>query len=459
MHYHIVGIGGFGMSAIARVLAGRGHVISGSDVRANALTAALQKEGMQIHIGHHAHNILGADAVLASTAIPIDNPELAAAQQSNIPIYRRRELMALLTEGFRTIGIAGTHGKTTTTALLTYTLDVAGRDPTAIVGGVMTNYGSNARVGRGEWFVIEADEYGQMFLGLSPDIAVINNIEHDHPDQFPSLDDMVSAFRAYIDRIVPHGTLIGGIDTAPVRELIESREWAGLPVATFSCHDPSATWYAAEVSTTPHATTRFTVIQSGAAVGEIELNMLGNHNVENALAVIAVADHIGIDFATMQKALKSFLGTGRRSEMMGRVRDVVILSDYAHHPTAIRSTLAAWKPIVKRLWAVWEPHTYTRMRSLADDFVRAFTDADQVLVLDVYSVREEITPGLSAPNLTRMITATGHPSARYTGDFAATAALLANEVEPGDGVIIMSAGDGPAVGHLLLQMLMRETNQ
>ncbi len=459
MRYHIVGIGGFGMSAIARVLAGRGHDISGSDARASALTAALEAEGLRIYIGHNAHNIEGATALLASTAIPEDNPELLAAKRANIPLYRRRELMALLTEGLRTIGIAGTHGKTTTTALLTHTLDLAGLDPTAIVGGVMTNYGSNALIGRGEWLVIEADEYGEMFLGLSPEIAIINNIEHDHPDQFPDLAAMLHAFQAYSERIVPHGILIGGIDTPPVQQLIEAREWAGLPTITYSTHNPSATWYAANVHTTSVATTRFTVMRSGAAVGDIELNMLGIHNVENALGAIAVADYIGVDFATLQAAFKSFLGTARRSEIMGRVRDVLIVSDYAHHPTAIRSTLAAWKPLIKRMWAVWEPHTYTRMRSLADEFVRAFADADQVLVLDVYSVREETTPGLSAPNLARMITETGHPAARYTGDFAATAALLATETQSGDGVIIMSAGDGPAVGHLLLQILMREADE
>ncbi|PJF44178.1 MAG: UDP-N-acetylmuramate--L-alanine ligase [Phototrophicales bacterium] len=458
MRYHVIGIGGFGMSAIARVLAGRGHNVTGSDARANALTAALQHEGIQVYIGHQAQNIHGAEAILASTAIPDDNPELIAAKMANIPIYRRRDILTLLTEGFRTIGIAGTHGKTTTTALATYVLDMGGLDPTAIVGGVMMNYGSNARVGKGEWFVIEADEYGEMFLGLSPEIAVINNIEHDHPDLFPDLTSLTNAFKTYSERILPHGILIGGIDSSAVQPIIEAREWAGLPSITYSLQNSQATWYATNIYRTHLATTCFTAFYNGEQVEEFELNMLGAHNVENALAVIAIAHHVGIDFSVLKKALVSFKGTGRRSEIMGRVRDVLIINDYAHHPTAIRSTLAAWKPVVKRLWAVWEPHTYTRMRALASEFAHAFVDADKVLVVDVYSVREEVTPGLNAPNLARMITETGHPSARYVGDFAATAELLAAEVQRGDGVIILSAGDAPAVGHLLLRSLMDESN-
>lgn len=455
MHYHIVGIGGFGMSAIARVLAGQGHVVSGSDARTNALTAALKADGIDVFIGHDVHNIQGAEAILASTAIPADNAELVAARHTNIPIYHRREMMTLLTKGYRTIAIAGTHGKTTTTALITYILDVAGLDPTAIVGGVMQNYGSNARIGDGEWFVIEADEYGGMFLGLSPEYALINNIEHDHPDQFPDLASLTSAFKEFADQIEPHGILFGGVDTPSVQQLIEAREWAGLPIVSYSLNDPTAKWYATDLQPTKQGKMHFTAVQSGVPVGEIELNMLGRHNVENALGAIAVVDQIGVPFATIQQALRTFSGTGRRSEIMGRVNDIVIINDYAHHPTAIRSTLAAWQPVVNRLWAVWEPHTYTRMRALSDDFIGSFGDADTVLLLDVYSVREEITPGLSAPNLSRMITEQGHADARYTGDFAATAELLTRELQPGDGVIIMSAGDGPAVGHLLLQNLMR----
>lgn len=454
MHYHIIGIGGFGMSAIARVLLQRGHIVSGSDMRSNAITTALIAEGCRVFVGHNARHIIGVDIVLASSAIPPENPEIVTAQAANIPVYDRRSAMSLLTEGFRTLAVAGTHGKTTTTALLTHVLAANGRDPSAIIGGVMQDTGSNARVGQSDLFVIEADEYGEMFLGLSPEIAVINNIEHDHPDQFANLDEMQAVFHQFADRIIPHGILIAGIDSPPVAALAENRQWRGLPVVTYSLTNEEADWFADNIIAMPNGSIQFTVHFANTQLGNATLPLLGTHNVQNALAVCAVADKLGLPSTDIIDALATFPGTQRRSEIMAQIGDVTIVNDYAHHPTAVRTTLAGWRHVAQRLWAVWEPHTYTRMRALAPEFVQSFMDADHVLVLDVYSVREEITPGLSAPNLARMMRDVGHPHALYGGTFKEAADTLADVVQAGDVVVIMSAGDAPIVGHTLHKKLL-----
>lgn len=453
MHYHIVGIGGFGMSAIALVLLERGHRVSGSDMRANATTTTLAQAGAEIFIGHAAQQLGAAEMVLRSTAIPDHNPEIEAALAKAIPVYDRRQAMGILTEGFRTIAIAGTHGKTTTTALLAHVLTEAGRDPTVIVGGIMKSSGRNARVGQSDLFVVEADEYGEMFLGLNPEVAVLNNIEHDHPDRFPTLADLEKSFRAFVERIQPHGILIGGIDSPPVRAMLEARTWQGLPSMSFSLTDEDSVWFARDILPQADGTLTFSVYHENSVLDQVRLPLLGKHNVQNALAVCAVADHLGLSFADVKSALASFAGTERRSEVLGVVQGVYVVNDYAHHPTAVRTTLAAWRPLARHLWAVWEPHTYNRMRALVDDFVMAFDDSDSVLLLDVYSVREEKSPGLDAPNLAKKIRATGHSDARYTGDFEATARYLAEHVQAGDVVLIMSAGDAPIVGRQLLTLL------
>jgi UDP-N-acetylmuramate--alanine ligase len=453
MHYHIMGVGGFGMSALARVLVKRGHTVSGCDMRPNNITAALQTEGVIIQFGHDAAHLQNVDIVLASSAIPENNPEIEAARQYGIPVYERRQAMALLTSGFRTLAIAGTHGKTTTTALLTHVLTATGRDPSAIIGGVMQDTTSNARVGQSDLFVIEADEYGEMFLGLTPEIAVITNIEHDHPDRFPDLDTMIHAFQQFAGQIVPHGALIGGIDSAPVADLIEMRQWQGMATSTYSLQNSDATWFADDIQFDVSGKLQFNIHYENSLLGRATLPLLGTHNAQNALAVCAVADHLSIPAPEVIAALATFPGTQRRSEIMAHVQGITIVNDYAHHPTAVRATLNAWRHVAKRLWAVWEPHTYTRMRALAPEFAIAFSRADVALVLDVYSVREEITPGLSAPNLARMMQEAGHANARYGGTFSDAAATLAREVQAGDVVVIMSAGDGPEVGHLLHQQL------
>ncbi len=457
-HIHIIGIGGFGMSAIARVLLGRGYTVSGSDLHLNDLTRALAAMGATIYQGHDPAHIGGADIVVVTSAVPEHHPEVAAARAAGIPVLRRRDMLGELMAGQVGIAVAGTHGKTTTTALLTHALIQAGLDPTYIVGGVMRNTGTNAGVGRGPHFVIEADEYDHMFLGLRPQVAVITNIEHDHPDCYPTLDEMRAAFAQFAALLPPAGLLVACADDAEARALGETRHTAGLPVAFYGLTaraEQEAFWHADDLAPDAEGSMTFTVWQGADRLGRIRLALSGRHNVLNALAVIAVTHWLGVPFDSVAAALGSFLGTGRRAEVMGEAAGVTVISDYAHHPTEVRVTLEALRarPGVRELWAVWQPHTYGRMRALADEFATAFAAADHVLVTEVYSVREAITPGLDAAGMAASIARAGHPHVRYTGALRATADELAAHVQPGDLVVILSAGDGPLVGQYLLDTL------
>lgn len=463
-HIHIVGVGGFGMSAIARVLLGQGYTVSGSDLRDNNLTRGLAAAGATIFEGHAAANIAGADVVACSSAVPDDNPEIAAARAAGIPVLRRRDLLGEIMAGQIGIAVAGTHGKTTTSALLAHVLIEAGLDPSYIVGGVMANTGANAGVGRGFYFVIEADEYDHMFLGLRPQIAVITNIEHDHPDCFPTPRDVISAFMQFANRLPDNGLLVACADDPVVVTLGERRRAEGKPAAFYglsvipgaSPHVPArSAWAALDPEPDAAGGMHFGVVHGDDILGRVRLNLPGRHNVQNALAVLAVVESLGVPFDRAAAALNSFQGTGRRAEVMGQAGGVTVVSDYAHHPTAIRVTLAAYRdrPGGRGLWAVWQPHTFTRMRTLADEFARAFAAADHVLVTDVYSVRERLSEGLDAAGMVNMIRAAGHPDAQFSGDLDATTRTLADRVQPGDLVLLLSAGDAPVIGRRLLDLL------
>jgi UDP-N-acetylmuramate--alanine ligase len=455
-HIHIVGVGGFGMSAIARVLLQRGAVVSGSDQRANDFTRELTALGATIFEGHAADHIAGADLVIATSAATDANPEIVAARAAGIPVLRRQNILGELMANQIGIAIAGTHGKTTTTALLTHVLIEADLAPTYIVGGVMHNTGTNAGVGAGPHFVIEADEYDRMFLGLRPQIAVITGIEHDHPDCYPTLDEMVAAFEQFAALLPDDGLLVVCADDPQARQLGSLRDQRGNPTTVYGLTDAVRTgWRADHLESDAAGGMTFTVYRSEREIGRARLNLAGQHNVQNALAAIAVADHLGVAFGRIAAALDRFLGTGRRGEIMGQANGVTIVNDYAHHPTAIRVTLAGFRSPTGAagLWAVWQPHTYGRLRALADGFARAFRNADHVLVTDVYSVREAITPGLDAAGIADRIRATGHPDVRYTGSLEKTTANLVARVRPGDWVILLSAGDLPLIGARILRKL------
>lgn len=451
MHIHLVGIGGAGLSAIARVLMNMGYQVSGSDCTASELTAALAAEGAMVSINHAARNIDGAELLLVSSAIPPDNPEVLAARATGVPVLKRADLLGRLMAGRRGIAVAGAHGKTTTTAMLASVLMAAGLDPTFIVGGVIAELGTNARAGKGDIFLIEADEYDRTFLGLEPQVAVLTVVEHDHPDCYPTLESLQDAFREFINRLPPDGLLVASIDDPGVRSL--GREWesAGGTVRWYGS-GADATWRATDLQPNQAGGSDFVVSRRGQTVGLVRLRVPGKHNVLNALATIVVADWLGLPFETVRSTLTDFRGVGRRFEIKSEVNGVIIVDDYAHHPTEIEATLAAARERFpgRRIWAVFQPHTYSRTRALMDEFARAFTDADEVIVLDIYAAREIDDLGVSAQQLVARMP---HPHARHIAGRHAAADYLVAHVRPGDVLITMGAGDGYMVGEWVLDAL------
>lgn len=449
-HIHFVGVGGIGLSAIARVLLLRGCVVSGSDLRANEQTAALAALGATIHQGHAAAHISGADLVIISSAVAADNPEVVAARVAGIRVVERVDILADLMAGSIGVAVAGTHGKTTTTAMIVHILHQTGQDPTYIVGGVVPTTGTNAGVGQGAAFVIEADEYGHMFLGLRPDVSVITSIEHDHPDMFPTLDTLLADFRQFVAQTALDGLLVACADDPRALALAHGRAAQGGAVTTYGLGDSGADWRAVDLQAAAGGMT-FTLRREDQPEAGGTLRLPGAHNVQNALAALVVVERLGVSLPAALDALASFRGAGRRFDVRGTAGGVTVVDDYGHHPTAIRLTLQAARVAYPGagVWAVWQPHTFSRLRALYAEFQVAFNPAhvDHVLVTDVYAARETVSPG---PGVVELVAGMPHPDARHTPTFEDTLAALQAGVQPGDVVIILSAGDAPRIGADLL---------
>lgn len=446
---HLIGIGGAGLSAIARILLGRGLTVSGSDSRPSGVTSALAEAGARIEVGHAAEFVLGADAVLATSAVPDAHIEVAAARALGIPVYRRRQFMGALLAGFDTLAVAGAHGKTTTTAMLTHILQCAGQDPSYIVGGTLGNTGDNAAVGGGKSFVIEADEYDNMFLGLSPDLAVITNIEHDHPDFFATVEAVEAAFRRFAASLADDGVLIACADNAPALKLAVARRAQGKPALTYGIACASADWRAVDLGFQDLGS-QFTVWRADEVGGRVRLGLPGAHNVLNALAALAAADQRGVCPERGAAALAEFIGAERRFERRGERDGIAVIDDYAHHPTAIQANLAAARRSYpgRQIWAVWQPHTYSRVQQFQADFVAAFDQADRALITPIYAAREKPVAGISSPNLARAISE--RCPAQYVPTLAAAAELIRDEARRPAAVLIFSAGDANQLAEFLL---------
>jgi len=451
---HFVGIGGAGLSAIARVLMEQGAIVSGSDLALSPAAEALARDGALVSVGHRAEQVDGADLVVVSSAVPEENVEVQAALAASIPVVHRDWILGKLMEGHTGIAVAGTHGKTTTTAMIATILWEGGLDPTFIVGGIVTGLSTNARAGTGPCFVVEADEYERTFLGLRPQVAVVTNVDHDHPDCYPTFADFRSAFADFVALLGPEGLLVACRDHPVVRELGEGRAAQGLPVVFYGL-EAEADWMARDLHPSPSGGTDFLCVREGHVLGEVRLRVPGAHNVLNSLAALAVADHLGVPFPTARSALASFRGVGRRFEVKGVADHVTVVDDYAHHPTEIRATLAAARQRFpgRPLWAVWQPHTYSRTRALLSEFAQAFDRADHVLVLPIYAARERDTLGLSSADVVAQMR---HPDARLVGSLEEAVVVLATEVQPGDVVLTLGAGDGDRVGEWLLVALQEE---
>ncbi|HID88799.1 MAG TPA: UDP-N-acetylmuramate--L-alanine ligase [Anaerolineales bacterium] len=448
---HFVGIGGAGLSAIARVLMEQGAVVTGSDLVLSPAAEALARDGARVYVGHQAGQVDGADWVVVSSAVPEDNVEVLAAREAGIPVVRRAQVLGEMMEGRVGVAVAGTHGKTTTTAMVASILWEAGLDPTFIVGGVMVGLGTNGRAGTGPHFVVEADEYDRTFLELRPRVAVVTNVEHDHPDCYPNFAHFRAAFADFVALLPPDGLLVTCRDDRVALELGAARAARGWPVVSYGLTG-EPTWTARELHPNPSGGMDFVVVRAGQALGEVRLRVPGSHNVLNGLAALAVTVHLGVPFPTARSALEEFRGVGRRFEVKGEADGVTVVDDYAHHPTEIRATLAAARQRFpgRPLWAVWQPHTYSRTQALLEGFARAFGRADHVLVLPIYAAREEDRLGVSSADV---VAAMAHPDARLVGSREEAVVVLGTEVRPGDVVLTLGAGDGDRVGEWLLAVL------
>lgn len=445
-HIHFVGIGGAGLSALARVMLGRGFVVSGSDAAASAVMDELADAGAKIFVGHAAENIADADLIVVTSAAQQDNPEIVAAHLQNIPVLKRREFLREVTAGFKTIAVAGSHGKTTTSAMIATILTAAGFDPTVVIGGTIPEWKTNARAGKSDWFVIEADEYDYAFWGLEPYLAVVTNVDYDHPDLFPTRESYRNAFAQFMAQARQDGTIVAcGDDAAALDLAVQS----GRAVLTYGIGDGN-TWRAENIQSNRRGGTDFTVLQAGNAVGKVSLQIPGTHNILNALAACAVTRYCGASYDVAWETLTKYKGVGRRFQVHGTFHGAVVIDDYAHHPTEIRATLSAARmrfPHAK-IWALFQPHTFSRTRALVEEFAQAFDDADRVLVTEIYAARERDSTGLSSVSLVERMDA---GKTQFVPSLTQAEELLRNELHDGDVLVTLGAGNVNQVAARLIQ--------
>ncbi len=456
-HVHFVGIGGAGLSAIARIMLESGHTVSGSDRALSNFAAALAGLGATIYIGHAPEHVQGADRLVISSAIPADNVEVRAARAQGIPVLRRAEFLSDFMRDKVGVAVAGSHGKTTTTGLVAFVLDRAGLDPTYLVGGELEDTGRNAHAGKGAAFVVEADEYDRMFLGLHPKIAVVTNIEHDHPDLFPTFAALQQAFREFAARVTEDGTLIVCADDSGARSLGDERRAEGARVLTYGLAG-SPDWKAEDVQPNGAGGSDFLATQRGKTLGLARTRLPGRHNVANSLAALAVVDLLGVEFNTARGALAEYRGAGRRFEVIGEAAGVTVIDDYAHHPTEIRATLAAARLRFgsRPIWAMFQPHTYSRTKALLQDFAGAFHDADHVIVTEIFASRERPDPAVSSAELVRRM---DHPDAHYIPELEEVAQSLSGSLQAGDVLITLGAGNANWVGEEVLRRLQNGASE
>ncbi|MBI5511895.1 MAG: UDP-N-acetylmuramate--L-alanine ligase [Deltaproteobacteria bacterium] len=447
---HFVGIGGIGMSGIAEVLQNLGYDVRGSDAHPTPLTARLQGLGVTVFAGHDAAHVGDADVVVVSSAVRADNPEVVEARQRGIPVIPRAEMLAELMRLKYGIAIAGTHGKTTTTSLIATILEQGGLDPTMVIGGRLRSIRSNARLGAGDYLVAEADESDGSFLKLMPTIAVVTNIDAEHLDHWTGgLSQIVDGFVDFVNKIPFYGVAVLCLDHPTVQGMLPRVDKRHITYGLSQQAD-----YVAENVEVAEGGIAFDVKRRGAGLGRVRLNMIGRHNVLNALAALAVAEEVGIPFATAAAALAGFEGVGRRFEIKGTAGDVLVADDYGHHPAEIRATLqAAREAYNRRLVVAFQPHRYTRTRDLLADFASAFNASNVLLVTDIYAASEPAIPGVSATKLVDVVRRHGHQQVEYVGDVAGVATRLASLVQPGDLVLTLGAGNIWQAGEELLVYL------
>jgi UDP-N-acetylmuramate--alanine ligase len=449
-HLHFAGIGGIGMSGIAEVLLNLGYTISGSDLKLTPTTDRLAKLGATVYEGHDAKHVLGAKALVVSSAVDESNPEVQEARRLQIPVIPRGELLAELMRLKYGIAVAGSHGKTTTTSMIATILSHAGMDPTVVVGGkVAAMGGTNARVGKSDFLVVESDESDGSFLKLSPILAIVTNIDREHLDHYADIEAIRAAFTEFVNKVPFYGAAILCLDSENVQSILPRVRRRTITYGRSAQADfqPSAM-----EGSDFH--TLFRLRSRAADLGEFHLNIPGDHNVLNATAAIAAAIELGVQPDAIREGLKKFTGVGRRFEVRGEVNGVTVVDDYGHHPTEIRATLAAAKSCCrKRVHVLFQPHRYTRTLHLLDDFARAFHAADRVVMLDIYAASEKPIEGVTAEALVERMRQFGHKGVEYAGSSGAGVEAIVRGVEPGDMILTLGAGSVSQLADKILEKL------
>jgi UDP-N-acetylmuramate--alanine ligase len=449
-HLHFTGIGGIGMSGIAEILLNLGYTISGSDVKLSPITERLAKLGATIYEGHEASHINGARALVVSSAIDPANPELVEARRRLIPVIPRGELLAELMRLKYGIAVAGSHGKTTTTSMVAAILSHASLDPTVVVGGrVGIIGGSNARLGRSDYLVVESDESDGSFLKLSPILAIVTNIDREHLDHYSSIEEIRAAFRDFVNRVPFYGAVIACLDDENVQQILPE---ITRRVVTYG--SVAQARYVVGASHCGHLSSEFNVRYRDEDLGSFRVNVPGMHNVLNATAAIAVARELDVPLERIREGLAAFSGVDRRFQLRGEAAGITVVDDYGHHPTEIRATLAAARQCqYRRVHALFQPHRYTRTLHLMDDFARAFNDADAVCVLPIYAASEKPIEGVSSEVLVEKLQAYGHRAARYCANVENAIDVLRANAREGDLVLTLGAGNVWQAGDRLLGAL------
>ena len=455
---HFIGIGGIGMSGIAEILLNLGYAVSGSDLRRTAITERLASLGATVFEGHAAANVVGSGVVVTSSAVNERNPEVQEARVRKVPVIQRAEMLAELMRLKYGIAVAGMHGKTTTTSMIATVLAAGGLDPTVVVGGRVDALGSNARLGKSQYLVAEADESDRSFLKLSPILSVVTNLDREHMDCYRDMADVEDAFIEFIDKVPFYGSCTACVDNEPLAAILPRVRrrvltYGMTPNADFVVRllplAPAGTVSSSDV--TREVRSRFEVAADGAVLGPFELHVPGRHNVLNATAAVAIAMQLELNPDQIIEGLRSFRGVDRRFQLKGCARDVAVVDDYGHHPTEIVATLHAAKECgYRRLHVIFQPHRFTRTRDLMAEFARAFDDADTVQILDIYAASEEPLPGVDAAALVKAIGRTG---VVHASSFEEAARRAASHAEAGDVILTLGAGNVSQIAAMVLEKL------